>query len=417
MSGKNKHKIINDPVYGFISIPSDLIYKLVEHPYFQRLRMIKQLGLTNYVYPGATHTRFQHALGSLHLMSLAIQTIQAKSHEITQEEAKAVSAAILLHDIGHGPFSHALEYSIIENITHEDISEIYMEYLNKQFNGKLDMAIEIYKGDYKKKFLHQLVSGQLDVDRLDYLRRDSFFSGVVEGSVSFDRIIKMLNVADGDLVIEAKGIYSIEKFLIARRFMYWQVYMHKTVFAGEQLLVNILKRAKVLADSGVELFATPSLKYFLYNHVNRKTLFSANPQFAKEEVLDHFSNLDDNDIISCARVWADHPDFTLSYLCKGIINRQLYKVEINNDPFPKERIEGIKKRIKLRCSLTEDLMKYFVFTLSISANTYSPEEDEIRIMNKSGLLKNLSDVSEILKISVLKKTEKKYILCYFKDFD
>lgn len=415
MSGKNKHKIINDPVYGFISIPSDLIYKLVEHPYFQRLRRIKQLGLTNYVYPGATHTRFQHALGSLHLMSLAIQTIQAKSHEITQEEAKAVSAAILLHDIGHGPFSHALEYSIIENITHEDISEIYMEYLNKQFNGKLDMAIEIYKGDYKKKFLHQLVSGQLDVDRLDYLRRDSFFSGVVEGSVSFDRIIKMLNVADGDLVIEAKGIYSIEKFLIARRFMYWQVYMHKTVFAGEQLLVNILKRAKVLADSGVELFATPSLKFFLYNHVNRKTLFSANPQFAKEEVLDHFSNLDDNDIISCARVWADHPDFTLSYLCKGIINRQLYKVEINNDPFPMERIEEIKKRIKLRCSLTEDLMNYFVFTLSISANTYSPEEDEIRIMNKSGLLKNLSDVSEILKISVLKKTEKKYILCYMEE--
>ena len=412
MTSKNKHKIINDPVYGFISIPSDLIYELVEHPYFQRLRRIKQLGLTNYVYPGATHTRFQHALGSLHLMSLAIQTIREKGHEITQEEAKAVSAAILLHDIGHGPFSHALEYSIIEHITHEDISGIYMEYLNKRFNGKLDMAIEIFKGDYKKKFLHQLVSGQIDMDRLDYLRRDSFFSGVVEGSVSFDRIIKMLNVTKGNLVVEAKGIYSIEKFLIARRFMYWQVYMHKTVIAGEQLLVNILKRAKTLADDGVELFATPSLKFFLYNHVNRETLFSANPRFNKEEVLNHFSNLDDNDIISCARVWADHPDFTLSYLCKGIINRQLYKIEISNNPFPEQRIEEMRKRIKLRYSLSEDVINYFVFTLSVSANTYNPEEEEIRILNKSGRLNDLTDVSEMLKISALKKTEKKYILCY-----
>jgi len=225
----------------------------------------------------------------------------------------------------------------------------------------------------------------------------------------------MLNVAEGDLVVEAKGIYSIEKFLIARRFMYWQVYMHKTVIAGEQLLVNILKRAKTLADKGVELFATPSLKFFLYNHVNREALFSANPRFAKEEVLDHFSKLDDNDIISCARVWADHPDFTLSYLCKGIINRQLYKVEINNNPFPEQRIEEMRKRIKLRYSLSEDVMSYFVFTLTISANTYSPEEKEIRILNKSGRLKDLSDVSEMLKISALKKTEKKHILCYLRE--
>jgi HD superfamily phosphohydrolase len=290
-----------------------------------------------------------------------------------------------------------------------------MEYLNKLFNGKLDMAIEIFKGDYKKKFLHQLVSGQIDMDRLDYLCRDSFFSGVVEGSVSFDRIIKMLNVAEGNLVVEAKGIYSIEKFLIARRFMYWQVYMHKTVIAGEQLLVNILKRAKTLADEGVELFATPSLKFFLYNHVNKETLFSKSPQYAKEEVLDHFSKLDDNDIISCARVWADHSDFTLSYLCKGIINRHLYKVEINNDPFPQQRIEEMRKKIKLRYSLSDDVMDYFIFTLSISANTYNPEEEEIRIMDKSGRLKDLSDVSEMLKISVLKKTEKKHILCYLRE--
>lgn len=417
MKDQRKFKIINDPVYGFIDIPFDLIYDLVEHPYFQRLRRIKQLGLTNYVYPGANHTRFQHALGSLYLMNLAVQTIRGKGHDITEKEAEAVLAATLLHDIGHGPFSHALEYSIVEHITHEDISGIYMEFLNNHFNGKLDLAIRIFKNDYKKKFLHQLVSGQLDMDRLDYLYRDSFFSGVVEGTVSFDRIIKMLNVAEGDLVVEAKGIYSIEKFLIARRFMYWQVYMHKTVIAGEQILVNILKRAKTLADDGVELFATPSLKFFLYNHVNRENLFSANPLFSKEEVLDHFSNLDDNDIISCAKVWADHPDFILSFLCKGMINRKLYKVEISNKPFPEDRVEGLRKILKSRYSLTVDVMNYLVFTRSISANTYSPMEKEIRIMNKSGRLENLSDVSEMLKISALNKTEKKYILCHFKDLD
>lgn len=415
MQAKNKHKIINDPVYGFINIPPGLIFELVEHPYFQRLRRIKQLGLTNYVYPGATHTRFEHALGSLYLMGLAIQTIRSKGNEITDNEAEGVMAAILLHDIGHGPFSHALEFSIIGNITHEDISDLYMEDLNYKYNGKLKTAIDIYRGNYKKKFLHQLVAGHLDMDRLDYLRRDSFFTGVVEGSVSFDRIIKMLDVVDGKLVAEAKGVYSIEKFLIARRFMYWQVYMHKTVIAGEQLLVNILKRAKQLADKGVKLFATPSLEFFLYNNINRESLSKANSMFNKEKILDHFSNLDDNDIISCARVWADHPDKTLSTLCKGIINRRLYKVEISKKPFTDEKLKYLKKKVRSGYHFTEDEIIYFIFALSISSDTYSENEKEIRILNKSGELKDLSDVSEMLNISALKKTEKKYILCYLKE--
>ena len=291
-SFSNKLKIFNDPIYGFVSLPYEIIYDLIDHPYFQRLRRIKQLGLTNLVYPGALHTRFHHAMGAMHLMGQAIDVIRSKGHDISEEEAQGVTIAILLHDIGHGPFSHALEHSIVNNITHEDISELFMSRLNEEFKGKLTLAISIFQNKYKKKFLHQLVSSQLDMDRLDYLNRDSFFTGVSEGVVSSDRIIKMLNVVNDQLAIEAKGIYSIEKFIIARRLMYWQVYLHKTVLSAESLLVNILKRAKDLAEKKVDLFCTPALRMFLYNKFSEKD-FSTN-----EKLLDVFAQLDDNDIMT-----------------------------------------------------------------------------------------------------------------------
>jgi len=406
MNNSNKLKIFNDPIYGFVSIPFEIIYDLIDHPYFQRLRRIKQLGLTNLVYPGALHTRFHHAMGAMHLMGLAIETIKSKGHIITDEEAEGVTIAILLHDIGHGPFSHALEHSIVSNINHEDISELLMSRLNKEFDGRLTLAIKIFQNKYKKKFLHQLVSSQLDMDRLDYLKRDSFFTGVSEGVISSDRIIKMLNVVNDQLAIEAKGIYSIEKFIIARRLMYWQVYLHKTVLSAENLLVNILKRAKELAEAKTELFCTPSLKTFLYNKYSKEEFTE------KNGLLETFAKLDDYDIMASIKVWTDHGDAVLSTLCKKLVNRDLFKVELQKQPFKKEKIEAIKNEVKKRFKLNDKNINYFVFSGTVTNDAYSADKIRINILFKDGSVSDITDASDQLNIDVLGKTIRKYYLCF-----
>ncbi len=405
-SYQNKLKIFNDPIYGFVSIPYEIIYDLIDHSYFQRLRRIKQLGLTNLVYPGALHTRFHHAMGAMHLMSEAIEVLRAKGNEITDEEAKGVTIAILLHDIGHGPFSHALEHSIVNHITHEDISELFMNRLNAEFKGELSLAIRIFNNKYKKKFLHQLVSSQLDMDRLDYLKRDSFFTGVSEGVVSSDRIIKMLNVKNDELAVEAKGIYSIEKFIIARRLMYWQVYLHKTVISAETLLVNILKRAKELAEKQEELFCTPALKVFLYNK------FSKNDFKTEPELLDSFAQLDDYDIMASVKVWASHQDKVLAMLCNKLLNRDLFKIELQNQQFKDVEINSAKERIKKLYKLKGKEEDYFVFTGNIQNDAYSENKIRINILSKDGKIMDITDASDQLNIKVLAKTIKKYYLCY-----
>ncbi len=405
-SFSNKLKIFNDPVYGFVSLPFEIIYDLIDHPYFQRLRRIKQLGLTNLVYPGALHTRFHHAMGAMHLMGQAIDVLRSKGNKITDEEAEGVTIAILLHDIGHGPFSHALENSIVSNIHHEVLSELFMNRLNQEFDGRLNLAIKIFQNKYPKKFLHQLVSSQLDMDRLDYLKRDSFFTGVSEGVISSDRIIKMLNVVNDELVVEAKGIYSIEKFIIARRLMYWQVYLHKTVLSAESLLVNILKRAKELAEKKVELFCTPSLKTFLYNKYNKKD-FINNP-----ELIDLFAQLDDNDITTSIKVWANHNDIVLSMLCKQLINRKLLKVELRNQAFKQETIKPIKERIKKLYKLNDKEVAYFVFSGAVTNDAYRADKIRINILTKEGKVMDITEASDQLNIDMLSKTVKKYYLCY-----
>lgn len=404
----NKLKIFNDPIYGFVSIPYEIIYDLIDHPYFQRLRRIKQLGLTNLVYPGALHTRFHHAMGAMHLMGQAIDTIRSKGHEITDEEAKGVTIAILLHDIGHGPFSHALEHSIVSNVNHEDISELFMDNLNAAFNGELSLAIKIFQNKYKKKFLHQLVSSQLDMDRLDYLKRDSFFTGVSEGVISTERIIKMLNVVNDELVVEAKGIYSIEKFIIARRLMYWQVYLHKTVLSAENMLVHILKRAKELAEKKVDLFCTPSLRTFLYNKYSKED-FIKNPK-----VLLAFADLDDYDIMASVKVWAAEPekDKVLSLLSSMLLNRGLFGVELQNQPFKDDKIASFKKEAKKKLGLTEKEVNYFVFTGNVTNDAYRSDKIRINILFKDGLVRDIAEASDQLSIDVLAKTVKKHYLCF-----
>lgn len=394
----NKLKIINDPVYGFIKIPYEIIFDLIEHPLLQRLRRIKQLGLTHFVYPGANHTRFQHAVGAMHLMGLAIEVIRSKGHDITEEEARAVTIAILLHDIGHGPFSHSLEQSLIRNTRHEEISLRLMEQLNTEFQGTLTMAIEIFSNRYPKKFLHQLVSSQLDMDRLDYLKRDSFFTGVTEGVIGSDRIIKMLNVLNDQLVVEEKGIYSIEKFLIARRLMYWQVYLHKTVVASEQVLVMMLKRAQILVSKGVELFATPALAYFL--------------QVQEKVSLEQFVRLDDDDILASAKVWCNNSDRVLSMLSNGLVNRRLFAVEMDHQAFLAERVDEIRSQVAEKLSVTPEEARYLVVSDSISNYAYSDMDDRITIMDKKGGTRDIAEASDILNISVLSKTVRKYFLCY-----
>ncbi len=365
--------------------------------------------MTHLVYPGALHTRFHHALGAMFLMTEAIDVLRNKGNEISDEEAIGATIAILLHDIGHGPFSHALEHSIVENITHEDISALFMDKLNQEFDGKLNLAISIFRGQYKKRFLHQLVSSQLDVDRLDYLKRDSFFTGVSEGVISSERIIKMLNVVDDELAVESKGIYSVEKFIIARRLMYWQVYLHKTVISAEYLLVNILKRAKELASQDRELFCTPAFRTFLYNKINRES-FETN-----KALLDTFSELDDYDIFTSIKTWTKHDDHVLSKLCRNLTNRNLYKIEIQKNPFSKDYIEQKVKKIKEKYNFSEEESNYFVFTNFISNNAYNPQIDTINIIDKDSNLIDIAEAADQLNISALSKPVKKYFLCYPKD--
>ena len=406
----NKRKIINDPVYGFINIPVDFIYDLIEHPWFQRLRNIKQLGLTSFVYPGANHSRFQHCLGALHLMDMAIQTLRSKGTRISAEEEEAALIAILLHDSGHGPFSHALENSIITGISHEDISLLLMQKLNEEYSGRLNLAIDIFKGIYERKFFHELVSGQLDMDRLDYLRRDSFFTGVIEGSVGSDRIIRMLNVVNDSLVIDEKGIYSVEKFLIARRLMYWQVYMHKAVIASETLLVNVLRRAKELAMEGVDLYATPALRFFLYNRFGPDDLLKEG-KFTPGILATNFTRLDDSDILVSAKYWADSRDMILADLASRLMRRGLLAVELQNEPFPRDRLNTLTEKVVDVFKIEPRLASYYVFSNSISNLAYTPGFPEVRILLKSGKTADISDVSDMFDHRFMSERITKYFLC------
>ena len=401
-----ERKIINDPVFGFINIPKGLLYDIVRHPLLQRLTRIKQVGLSSVVYPGAQHTRFQHSLGAFHLMSEAITQLASKGNFIFDSEAEAVQAAILLHDIGHGPFSHVLEDTIVKGVSHEEISLMLMERMNKEMNGQLSLAIQIFKDEYPKRFLHQLVSGQLDMDRLDYLRRDSFYTGVTEGNIGSARIIKMLDVADDRLVVESKGIYSIENFLTARRLMYWQVYLHKTSVEYEKMLISTLLRAKELASQEVELFASPALRFFLYNDIN-PTEFYNNP-----DCLENFIQLDDNDIWTALKVWSTHTDKVLSTLSTGMINRNIFKVEISSEPISEDRKKELTLHISQQLDITLSEANYFVSTPSIEKNMYDPADDSIDIIYKDGTIKNIAEASDMLNISLLSKKVKKYYLCY-----
>jgi uncharacterized protein len=412
----NKKKIINDPVFGFINIRSELVFDLIEHPYFQRLRRIKQLGLSCMVYPGANHTRFEHAIGAVYLMRSAIAILKLKDQEITDEEADAVTIAILLHDIGHGPFSHALESTIVPGVPHERISILLMEELNRQFNGKLELAIQIFTDNYPRHFLHQLVSSQLDVDRLDYLSRDSFLSGVSEGVISSERIIKMLNVKNDELVIEYKGIYSVENFLIARRLMYWQVYLHKTVLSAEYLLINVLARARELVLLGSDLFATPVFKAFLTHEVTLDD-FVFNRRVNGRPVLDLFANLDDNDIIASIKEWQNHPDPVLSYLSNCIINRRLFKIKVSKKPFSEQKIALLHEKICAHFNVSYDQMHYFLIADTISNSAYNKASSEkINVLFKNNKISDIADASDI-NLSVFSETVRKYFICYPKELD
>lgn len=403
----NKKKIINDPVHGFITVPTELLYDLIEHPFFQRLRWIKQLGMTSLVYPGATHTRLQHAIGCMHLMSEAVETLRQKGYDISDDESESVHAAILMHDLGHGPFSHVLESTLVQGVHHEEISLLFMERLNLEFHGKLTMAIEIFTNRYHKKFLHQLVSSQLDMDRLDYLLRDSFYTGVSEGVVSSDRIIKMLRVHNDQLAVESKGIYSIEKFLIARRLMYWQVYLHKTALVAEKMLTNIFRRARYLTQLGNTPQSSLYLEYFLKNQLTIADFRNNN------EVLTNFALLDDNDVMSALKIWSFHPDKVLSALAGGLLRRNLLAIEIQDKPFDDGQIVSLRAKVKALLELEDDEQAgYFVFTGVISNHAYSVKDDKINILYRDNVVMDISDASDMLNLSVLGKTVKKEILCY-----
>jgi len=411
---RNKKKIINDPVFGFINIQSELVFDLIEHPFLQRLRRIKQLGFSYLVFSGANHSRFEHALGATHLMRQAISVLRLKGHEITDEEAEAVTVAILLHDIGHAPFSHVLENTLVD-IQHEEVSLLLMNELNRQFDGRLTLPIDIFKNRYKKKFLHQLVASQLDVDRLDYLSRDSFFTGVAEGVVGIDRIIKMLNVWNDQLAVDLKGIYSIEKFLIARRLMYWQVYLHKTVVAAEFLLINILRRAKELAQSGKILFTTPTLDIFLKNNFTSENFWD-NLNVQNRSVLEWFSMLDDNDILTSVKEWQYHNDPVLSSLAKSLIQRKLFKVSLNEKPVSKKWKEKMIQRITNEMNVNPELAEYFLMTGEITNNAYNRHTENIKILFKNGKVKDMGEASDI-NLSAFTKTVRKFFACYPKELD
>ena len=409
----NKLKIINDPVYGFINVPSELHFDLIQHPYLQRLRRIKQLGLSHYVYPGATHTRFEHVLGAMHLMNSAITELRKKGHQINEEERLAALTAILLHDIGHGPYSHTLEGILLQNVNHEEMSVLLMEKINEEFGGRISLGIDIFKNNYSKKFLHKLVSSQLDTDRLDYLKRDSFYSGVTEGGVGTDRIIKMLNVADDELVIEEKGIYSAEQFLVARRIMYWQVYLHKTVIAAEEMLKRAIKRANEEAHKN-GVFATPALGYFFDYNLNGIEKVNSEPVL--QYTMDAFTKLDDTDIIVSLKEWSDHSDKVLSEISQRIINRNLFHVDISNKPFDEKKISILKEKVVSKYKISGDDADYFVFSDRIKNKAYSIGKDnQITVLFKNGKTADIAEASDLSNIITLSETVEKYYLCYPKD--
>lgn len=404
MGNINKLKIFNDPIYGFISITNPLIYDLIQHPYFQRLRRISQMGMSYLVYPGAHHTRFHHALGCMHIMQKTVQVLRFKGVEISEEEENALYIAILLHDIGHGPFSHAMEHSIVENVNHEAISLLFMDKLNREFNGQLTLAIKIFKGEYHRKFMLHLISSQLDMDRMDYLKRDSFYSGVAEGNINSERLIQMLDVEKDMLVIEEKGIYSVEKFLVARRLMYWQAYLHKTSVAAELVLTKILKRAKELTQQGTMLSASKPLQYFLQNRV---TLEDFN-----DDVLKTFSYLDDFDIISAIKEWQFEDDFVLSELCRMIINRDLPKIRLQAEKVSKEEVKDIKEKFIKLYNLTEKEADYFVFKGKIKNQAYNKTGEPIHILKKDRSIEDVVEASDQLNLKALSKPVTKYYLCF-----
>ena len=409
MSSTNKLKIFNDPIYGFITIPNPLIYDLIQHSYFQRLRRISQMGLSYLVYPGANHTRFHHALGCLHIMQKAVGVLRFKNVQISEEEENALYIAILLHDIGHGPFSHAMEHSIVEDVHHEEISLLFMHKLNKEFDGKLSLAIQIFKGDYHRKFMLQLVSSQLDMDRMDYLKRDSFYSGVEEGKINSDRLIQMMNVVDDVLVIEEKGIYSVEKFLMARRLMYWQVYLHKTSLVAEEILTKTLKRAKELYQKGIEIGCSKPLYFFIENKIALSDF--------NDEILNEFSKLDDTDIVGAIKNWQYHDDFTLSSLSKMIINRDLLKIKMSDEKFSADEVQLLLEQYARENNLNVQESKYFVFKGKIKNQAYSKIAEPIRILQKDGGLEDVAILSDQLSLKALSKHVTKYFLCYPKQLN
>ncbi|WP_047551494.1 HD domain-containing protein [Psychroserpens sp. Hel_I_66] len=407
MKTSNKLKIFNDPIYGFITIPNSDIFDLIEHKYFQRLRRISQMGLSYLVYPGAHHTRFHHAIGCMYLMQKAVNVLRFKEVMISEEEEKALYTAILLHDIGHGPFSHAMEHSIVNGISHEEISLRFMHKLNEEFNGSLTLAIQIFEGKYNRPFLCELISSQFDMDRADYLKRDSFYTGVAEGNVNSERLITMLNVVDDRLVVEEKGIYSVEKFLVARRFMYWQVYLHKTGLVAEQLLMRVLKRAKELTSQGIELRASDALSFFLRNEITSKNF--------NDDILETFSRLDDNDIISAMKEWQYHDDFILKNLCDMIINRDLLKIKLKNKPIKPSTLDKHLSKLMSKYGISKTDAEYFVFINEISNQAYQSKKQNIKILQKSGKLVDITKASDQFNMKALSKPVTKYYICYPKE--
>jgi len=404
LASQTKLKILNDPIYGFITIPNERIFQIIEHPYFQRLRRISQMGLSYLVYPGAHHTRFHHALGCVHLMQKAVRILKYKGVEISEEEEEALLIAILMHDIGHGPFSHAMEHSLVEGVDHETISLLFMEEMNLKFNQSLTLAIKIFKGSYERKFMNQLISSQMDMDRLDYLKRDSFYTGAVEGNINSERLITMLNVVNDELVVEEKGIYSVEKFLIGRRLMYWQVYLHKTSLVAEQLLIRVLKRAKELIEKGKSLHASSSLMYFLENKVTREKF--------DNKTLEMFSRLDDNDVISAMKDWMYSDDFVLSNLSEMIINRNLLKVKIKKKKPSREKLEKRSSALQKKYNISKKEAAYFVFEGKIANLAYKKEKDNINILHKNGKINDVVKVSDQFNLKALTNTVTKYYMCY-----
>lgn len=404
----NKRKIFNDPVYGFVSVPSDLIYDLIEHPFFQRLRRIKQLGMAEYVYPGALHTRFHHALGAMHLMGQALQVLQTKGHTISDIECESAQIAILLHDIGHGPFSHVLEYTILNEVNHEHISALLMEKLNQELGGLLDLAIEMFNGTYHRAFFHQLISSQLDMDRMDYLNRDCFFTGVAEGTIGVDRIIKMLNVVDNQLVVEEKGLLSVENFLNARRLMYWQVYLHKTSICTEAMLIQIISRARELIKNGEDIFVTRPFSIFLKENITL-TNFQTDDKY-----LEAFTNLDDYDIWACIKIWQFHSDKILSTICIDLLNRNLYKIRISNFPIEDSFIQSITQSLTEKGIKEKDL-EYFLIEGDVSNKGYVAGDETINILTKNKNVVDIADASDLPTIKALSNIVKKYYVCWGKN--